>query len=100
MTGHQVVQAATWLLALMGLGIWARWARRYPDLRLYAAAPITWLGHALIFYSAVFIRDAGRLPVSLSFTNWSTVLRLHAMILLVGFGALLLWGRVRLWGRR
>lgn len=97
MTGHQVVQAATWLLALVGLVVWALWARRRPDLGLYAVPPITWLGHALIFYTLVFAKDAGLFTAPLSFTNWSAVLRLHAVILLSGVGMLLLSRRVR-WG--
>ncbi len=100
MTAHQVVQATTWLLALIGLVVWALWARRRPEFRLYAVPPITWLGHAVIFYTMVFIRDIGSIPVSLSFTRWSTILRLHAMILLVGFGISLLLDRVQIWGKR
>lgn len=98
---HQVVQAATWLLALIGLVVWALWARHHPDIRLYAVPPVTWLGHALLFYSLVFMRDAGILvPASLSFMLWSSVLRLHAMILLTGFGVMLLVERIGLLVRR
>lgn len=67
-------------LSIFGILTWGRWALKNRKYWLYAVPPITWMVHAALFYLAFM---TCKLPDAGFFNNWSTVLRLHAVILVV-----------------
>ena len=74
------------VLSLAGLLIWVVWAYRNRQMLGYAIPPVSWLLHSVIFYVARFALSDG--SPSEFFTLWSSILRLHALILAVGIGAI------------
>lgn len=89
MLDRHIPQAATLFFAIAGIGFWILWARQHRDKWLYAVPPLTWLLHVAVFYAAVFSRDLGVLTIAPIFTEWSTILRLHSVILVAGIGIVL-----------
>lgn len=82
------VQSIVLGVALSGIVIWIYWGWMNRKRWLYAVAPITWLLHVAIFYTAVLIQE----PPFFSdvYATWSSVIRLHGVILAAGAGIILL----------
>jgi len=88
----ETLQIITLLLSIIGLGIWSYWAIKHKTIWGYAVPAITWLFHVVIFYSSLLLLENPR-DIAF-FQSWSSVLRLHAMFLVIGIGALMVYERM------
>lgn len=89
MTPLQISQAIALVLSLAGFVVWLLYAWSHRRYWVFSVPPISWLVHVVFFYSAVFARDYLGFCIGYSFTDWSALLRLHAVLLLLGIGALM-----------
>ena len=94
MTPIEELQVVNACIAFIGLLIWVIWAAKNKAGRLYAIAPITWLLHSMVFYTLIFLRNFADMTFAINFTSWSSVLRLHAVILICGIGLLMVWDKL------
>jgi hypothetical protein len=93
MTNSQALQALSVSVSLLAAGVCVQYVRLYPRRWGYMVPPLTWLAHVLIFYTFVFLRDAG-FGIGLDFILWSAIVRLQAVFLILGIVALLAYGRI------
>jgi hypothetical protein len=86
------LEAFHWLLLIMAITggvifvIWAMRSRQW----WFAIAPLSWLLHVAVFYTALLIFPHWFANLPTTFNWWSSVVRLHSMFLLWGAGIALL----------
>lgn len=92
-----IIQVVSLVFTAISLLVWALvwWYHRE---RRYVTVPfLTFLAHVFIFYATKII-VCGCFPCQpdqLLFYNWSAVVRLHAIVLIVGMGLIELHANVR-----
>lgn len=76
----QPFQVLTLFLGIVVVLLQFRFMRRCKDKRLLAIPDLMWALHVIIFYTVIAV-DPVREPGE--YTNWSSSLRLHAMLTLL-----------------
>jgi hypothetical protein len=81
MTLRDWIQAMSFILAVycfIGLLIWSL---RVDMRRRWAFPALTWILHTIVFYATQFVVLRYNIAHTLSFTDWSSILRLHTYVI-------------------
>lgn len=79
-------QLAAVIIAALGIVAWVWFAVRNRRQWMYSVPPASWLAHVLVFYVAVWLIDGQAQMLN----AWSTIVRLHGVILATGAAVVLL----------
>ena len=88
-TTHQL-QIISLTLALAGIAGWVLWGICTKKYWLFVITAVSWLAHVVIFYIvAIWRYDNGITVLNSTMTQWSSVIKLHGVVLLTGCGLIL-----------
>jgi len=83
------LRALIFLISALGVVLFIAWANKHREQWLYVVAPVTWLGHIIIFQLCLFTPSHCGLTAT-QLNIWSSAIRLQGVILVVGCSMILL----------
>lgn len=86
------IEPIQWMSSIVVLGILIvvylqSRSRKSLEARLWLLPMAIWALHSLVFYSVLTIDRLGLAPLEISYTTWSSILRLHGYITVLGYEA-------------
>ncbi len=76
------------VLATVGFGLVLAWAVRggriHPGRLRYGCTLLLWLAHTMVYYAVMVMRDNGQVGDSDLFSWWSLIVRLQALVSIIG----------------
>lgn len=78
--GNEPIQYVSLVIILAVLIVLALEVRQAPKNWLWTVPMGMWIVHGLVFYVALFENRFGWIPFDISYTSWSSILRLHGYL--------------------